>query len=334
MSHEIDMTTGVAAIAYAGQAPWHKLGQKLTPDAPLEVWQREAGLAWEARRAPVQFAPVLEGVGAVALSNEASRDVLYRSDTGAPLGIVAAGYKIVQPSDVMEFFRDLTTELGFKMEVAGAIKQGRRIWALARVNKEAVVRGDDLIRPYVLLSTSFDGSTGTTAQFTTVRVVCNNTLTAADNERAARVSVWHSTDWRHDEVKSQLGLVPASFDAMMQRINMLADRSVSSQAVDRFLVGLLAKPEPVAQAEAVADPADAVRKSRAYKRLMDLFEGGQIGADLRSTKGTAWGLVSAVTEYVDHHAGLSDDTRMNSAWFGKGAALKTRAFEQAVALVA
>lgn len=325
MAHELDFSLGRAAIAYAGEAPWHKLGSKLSPDAPLEVWQAEAGLAWQALRSQVRYVDQHGG------ERTANRDVLYRSDTGAALGVVAAGYKEVQPDEVMGFFRDLTTRLGFRMEVAGALRGGARIWALARVHEGAIVRGDDLIRPYVLLSTSYNGSAATVAQLTAVRVVCNNTLTAADNAAGeARVSVWHTSSFDADAVKADLGIVAGTFDGMLARIQSLAARQVSQSDVDRFLVGLLDKP---AKPEPDAEPVD-VRASRTYQRLLSLFDGGQIGAELASTKGTAWGLVSAVTEYVDHHAGRSDDTRMDSAWFGNGRSLKARAFEQAAELVA
>jgi hypothetical protein len=36
-------------------------------------------------------------------------------------------------------------------------------------------------------------------------------------------------------------------------------------------------------------------------------------------------MLNAVTELVDHERGRSNNTRMESAWFGAGAALKARA---------
>lgn len=329
MAHELDFSTGRAAIAYSGAKPWHNLGADLSAGAPLDVWQKEAGLAWSVLRSQVRYSD------AKGIERTAPRDVLFRSDTGASLGIVAAGYREVQPDEVIGFFRDLTERLGFAMEVAGALKGGKRIWALAKVNEGAVVRGDDLVRPYLLLSTSYDATAATVAQLTAVRVVCNNTLSMADGaKREARVAVMHSTEFRPDQVKAQLGIVAGTFDSMMTRIGALANRQVSVAEVDRFLVGLLTKPAKVAKSESLESAEDDVRKSPRYQRILSLFDGGQIGADLASTKGTAWGLVSAVTEYVDHHAGRSDDTRMESAWFGSGQVRKSDAFRRALDLVA
>jgi hypothetical protein len=65
-----------------------------------------------------------------------------------------------------------------------------------------------------------------------------------------------------------------------------------------------------------------------------MYRTGQ-GADLPSAHGTAWGLVNAVTGYVDHQKrARSVDHRLDSAWFGPGAQLKQAAWDEAVKLVA
>ena len=68
--------------------------------------------------------------------------------------------------------------------------------------------------------------------------------------------------------------------------------------------------------------------------LLSVYEGG-VGQQTRSAAGTAWGLVNAVTRYTDHERNArSSDTRMNYAWFGKGARDKQDAVELALKLVA
>jgi len=56
MSHEVYTTAaGKASMAFAGQTPWHGLGQKLTEDADLDTWIREAGLDYHLMTSPVIF---------------------------------------------------------------------------------------------------------------------------------------------------------------------------------------------------------------------------------------------------------------------------------------
>ena len=97
MAHMIDTTTGRAAIAYAGEAPWHNLGQQLTPGASIETWTREAGLAYT-----VLESPVLYRTGAATEPEMfKGRKVLHRSDTGGALAVVSDSYHVVQPAEVM-----------------------------------------------------------------------------------------------------------------------------------------------------------------------------------------------------------------------------------------
>lgn len=124
MSHMIDQTTGSNAIAYVGETPWHGLGQALTAGADLETWRREAHLDWT-----VASSPVLYKNGELREWNQ--RKVLYRSDTGAPLSVMSAGFNVVQPADVLNLYSEIAKAGGFTLETAGALDGGRRIWALA-----------------------------------------------------------------------------------------------------------------------------------------------------------------------------------------------------------
>jgi phage/plasmid-like protein (TIGR03299 family) len=336
MAHQIDTTTGQAAMAYVGEAPWHKLGQRLTAGADLETWRCEAGLAYSVERTPVLFQRAHAGASDRIEAME-GRDVLYRSDTGAALSVVSrGGYHVVQPGEVLEFFGRLAEAGGFVLETAGALSDGKRVWGLARVNDGAPVVGHDTVRPYLLLATSYDGTMATTAKFTAIRVVCHNTLTmAAASETGAQseqdvtegpvvqcVRVPHMTKFDAGAVRQQLGIVLTAWDRWLVQARLLAQVDVTEAQADRLVFDLLSG----VQRPPKGQPLPDVRASRSYKRLMSLFGGEQIGADLCGTS-SAWALLNAVTDHVDHERGRSDDTRMTSAWFGAGEGLKLRAWE-------
>src|SRR5690349_17494091 len=101
MSHEIDFSRGKPAIAYVGEAPWHGLGEKLPAAASIETWLREARIDWELKRLPVQY--LVDG----KLRTMTDRFVLMRNDTDEALSVISADYQIVQPKEVLEFYRDL-----------------------------------------------------------------------------------------------------------------------------------------------------------------------------------------------------------------------------------
>lgn len=106
----------VETMAYAGEKPWHGLGNKLAPQQPIEVWKRQAGMEWHIDEAEVRYVVGKHGVGAINAFPE--QKVLYRSDSKVPLAVVSRRFQVVQPGEILEFYRDLTEYNGFELETA------------------------------------------------------------------------------------------------------------------------------------------------------------------------------------------------------------------------
>lgn len=323
MAHELSITTaGRAEMAFVGATPWHGLGQKVDQNADIETWRQASGLTWDALRSTVRFEN--------DISNELvefnDRDVLYRSDTGRPLSVVSKDYQIAQPGAVLGFFKELADTGNFQIETVGALREGRRIWALARVGDNAKVM-DDEVAPYLMLATSYDGTMATLAKFTTVRVVCNNTLQAAlqNDQQKTQVTIPHSAMFDAKKVRADLGIALDSWEAFQMKAGMMARRQITDTEMDAYLQELL---EPLIPYGQTYNP-DKVRASKGYQRITQLFHGGQMGTGQDAIKGTVWGLLNACTQYVDHEKGRMQDNRLDAAWFGAGAKLKDRAFQLA-----
>lgn len=138
----------VQTMAYINETPWHGLGQRLAPHQPLEVWAESAGMNWRIEESEVRFVAGNGGLGAIHAFPE--QKVLYRSDTKAPLSVVSNRYQVVQPAEILEFYRDLTEVGGFELETAGVLKEGRKLWALARTGQSAMLKGRDQVHGYRL----------------------------------------------------------------------------------------------------------------------------------------------------------------------------------------
>jgi len=315
------MTHLIESMAYTNATPWHGLGNRLSPKQPLEVWAKQAGMDWQIRESPVYYiADSNEGIGMTSLYED--QKVLYRSDTEAALSVVSQRYQVVQPSEILEFYRDLTRVSGFTLETAGVLKGGRKVWALAKTNQSAKLKGDDVVNGYLLLATACDGTLATTAQFTSIRVVCNNTLAIALENGTSAVKVPHSTTFDAKAVKQQLGLSISAWDDFIYRMKILSERKVKSHESMDFVLRLF------------ADPSAKLANERAMKKVLTLYEGNGRGAELASSKGTAFGLLNAITEFVDHERrARSTDYRLDSAWFGAGANLKQKALNQSLELL-
>jgi len=315
----------VETMAYAGEKPWHGLGNKLTTLQPIDAWKRQAGMDWTIEESEVRFITGSQTVGAIHSFPE--QKVLYRSDTKRPLAVVSKRFQVVQPEEVLEFYRDLTEHAGFELETAGVLREGRKFWALARTGQSATLKGKDQVNGYLLLATACDGSLATTAQFTSVRVVCNNTLQIALGDNRGAVKVPHRSEFNADAVKQQLGITVAPWNRFVAKMKDLVACPVDPDSVGGLLRRVLVYPGQAGAAPVVNE--QAVRSVRA------LYDGGGRGAQLASSRGTAWGLLNSVTEYVDHHRrARSDDHRREAAWFGQGAQFKQRAWDELVQLTA
>jgi len=318
----------IEKMAYVGATPWHQLGNQLPPKQPIEVWAEKAGMDWTICDTPVRYLTQQAGSLGSILSFD-DQKVLYRSDTKAPLSVVSSRYQVVQPRAVLEFYRDLTEVSGFELETAGVLKEGRKFWALARTGKAIALKGNDVVNGYLLLATSCDGSLATTATPTTIRVVCNNTLTIALNGATSAIKVPHSTSFDAQAVKQQLGIAVSQWDSFMYRMKTLSERKVKNHEAMNYFLKVLC------QSDSAPDQAAVLTNERALKKVQAMYEGQGHGAELASASGTAWGLLNAVTEFVDHERrARSQAYRLESAWFGQGASLKQRALQQALALAA
>lgn len=325
MAHAITQrANGFNEMAYVGNKPWHGLGQELREGATIEEWVVAAGMDWKVQRSKVRYATGA-GQGAADFAEWPDFHVLMRSDTKAPLGLVSDGFKVVQPHATLEFFRDLVEVAGFKLETAGTLHGGRKFWALASIGAEDRIVGRDLVKGKLMLATACDGTMNTIAKNVAERVVCANTLAIALGERGApEVRVSHRSTFDAAAVKAQLGVAVGSFERFIVDARRLAARVVSGAEANATIAGALG-----------FDDADAAVDNRAYRKILALFQGEGRGSREAGVRGTAWGLVNATTEYVDHHVqSRSLDNRLDAAWFGRGDALKRDVMQRALALAA
>ncbi|MGG4606307.1 DUF932 domain-containing protein [Paenalcaligenes sp. Me131] len=315
----------VEQMAYVGQTPWHGLGNQLSANQPIEVWQQQAGMDWDIKEAPVQFMDSVDDTQSRLITFPQNK-VLYRSDTNAPLSVASQRYQVVQPREILEFYRDLSEVSGFQLETAGVLKGGKKVWALARTGHSATLQGNDVTNAYVLLATACDGTLATTAQFTAIRVVCNNTLAVALDDNKGAVKVPHSTSFDAQAVKQHLGISVSSWDGFMYRMKQLSERKVKHSEAEQFFRQLFSGGK-----RAVTQSPN----EHAMRKMLSIYNGHGRGAELGSAKGTALGLLNSVTEFVDHERrARNSDYRLDSAWFGQGATLKHCALEQTQLMLA
>jgi phage/plasmid-like protein (TIGR03299 family) len=346
MSHLI---TNNRDMAYVGETPWHGLGHVMPAGASIEEWQKQAGLLFTVAKAQVNFdaiiktpSPIGGELRRVEAMSYKGRKVTFREDTGAGLGIVGDNYKVHQPGEIVSFLRDFASKAGLTIETMGSIMGGARIWALAKMDTAITLPGNDVSMPYFLISTSYNGETATIGTFTMVRVVCYNTLTAAlevyyadgketdeatDKKRIVTgFNNPHNAEFKPEQAARESARLYKAAVQYGERANLLAATGVSEDQMLEYFLSLYGS-----ISEKTGQLTDQSRAK--VDQLVQLYRTGP-GAELKSAKGTVWGLLNAVTRYVDHEAGQrAEGGRLNSAWFGTGQDKKREAEKAALALV-
>lgn len=319
MAHNIRIVNEVASMAYAGQAPWHSLGQQVAEAMTAEQAIQLAHLDFEVTKEKLFLA---DGRTAPAYCTLAS-------DTGAMLGVVGEKYTPLQNRDAFNFFDILVGEGKARYETAGALGQGERIWLLARMPEVLEAVKGDPIETFVLLSNSHDGSTSVEARYTSIRVVCQNTLNmATSSKNKAVVSIRHteSVKSRLQQAAILLSGYQTHFAQFSDAMTKLAQVKINDQMIVEFEEAMFGKIDEVPEGRG------RTILSNKLTQFENLLINGA-GTEIPGVVGTAYGMVNAYTEWADWQSQVKGTTdRTNAIIFGNAAREKQRALEFALVL--
>jgi phage/plasmid-like protein (TIGR03299 family) len=317
------MTAEVENMFSVAVTPWHGLGRVLESAPTTEEAIKCAGLDWEVKLVPLHG--TLDGEPLVGIKSWAT----VRSTDKRVLGVVGPTYRPLQNVDAFKFFQPVLDAGEATLETAGSLRQGQRVWVLARVKADPVeiVPGDPVLS-YLLLSNGHDGTMAIRAGSTFTRVVCANTLAAAHQDGASKLLRIRHTDKANDAldlVRNTMNVVRAEFEATTEQYKALARTGVRKEDIKEY-VRKVFFPKVTFTADMEEDPAE-----RLLGKIIPLFEEGA-GNNLPGVRGTAWGAYNAVTDFLSHERGRNADNRLNSLWFGDSAEVSQRALRLAVAM--
>ena len=275
-----------------------------------------AGLDWRVEKLPLHTR-----VGSVP-----GHFAITRMDRKKALGIVGGRYVPVQNREAMDFFNSFVGAVGLTMETAGSLYEGKVIWGMARLPFGFVLGGGDNVQSYVVLTNNHAGERALTAFLTTVRVVCQNTLNLALSETGLSWSRPHTQEFdaeAKENAARTLGLARDRMTAFQEEAEALCQIPLAPERAWELVVSWVG--DPVAETQ-----------PRRVERVLALFNGQAVGSTQASADGTAWGLLNAVTEFVDHERTggrwRTPRTMRTSAVYGAGAALKGKAFNDLLEL--
>lgn len=312
MAHEVEMINGVAQMAYAGEKPWHGLGVEVSNDLTPGQIMAKAGLDWTVEKQDLQT---------VSGTRIKGKQALVRSSDGSVLDVVGSDWNPVQNIDAFEFFSEFVMAGDMEMNTAGSLKEGRNVFALAKIKESFDILGEDRVDSYLLFSNPHQYGKAIDIRFTPIRVVCNNTLTFSLNASSKNfVKVGHRSTFDANIVKEQMGLASEKFAKYKEMAEFLSTRRFSVESLLQYYNEVF----PHREQRKIESAEDLSRPARQAFEVLETQPGAQYG------EGTWWQAFNSVTFMTDHIQGRSAETRLQSQWFGGNQARKIKAAEKAV----
>lgn len=295
MAHEVESMYYVSNEENGRFVPWHGLGTPVEEAPNSYEALRIAGLNWKVESKPV-FVNDKEVPNYVANVRDSDNSVL---------GIVTNRYKIVQNEEAFSF-TDALISGDVRYETAGSLKNGKRIWLLAKLPETKVV--DDVVVPYVCFTNTHDGTGAVQAIMSPIRVVCNNTLNLALTNAKRSWSMRHVGDinGKIEEAREVLGLA----DKYMKELNVFADKLANTSLPFEKAKEIVNELFPI-------DKEDSDREKRNMQKCRDDIMVCYFAPDILKYQNTAYGLVNAVTDWAGHKTPLRNTKSYQENNFGR-----------------
>jgi len=315
MAHELEMINGVAQMAYAGDVPWHGLGTKVSNDLTPQQMLEAAGLDWKVNTQPC-FTMIDDK--RVKIGKQA----LVRDMDNKILDIISDDWKPMQNQEAFEFFNDFVAAGDMEMHTAGSLKDGKIVWALAKVSESfELFGGRDKVDAFLHFTNPHSYGQSIDVRFTPIRVVCNNTLTLSLRTQSKNmVKVSHRREFDAELVKETLGVAKHKLQSYKEMAQFLSTKRYTNESIVEYFTRVF----PVMTSK----EASKKELSKSAKLALEDALQNQPGAEFG--EGTFWAAFNTVTFMTDHLIGRSADTRLQSAWYGANQGLKTRALELAM----
>jgi phage/plasmid-like protein (TIGR03299 family) len=247
---------------------------------------------------------------------------------------VGNDYTPVQNIEAFEFFQPALDAGLVTLESAGSLFGGSKIWVLAKsVNSSIDIVKDDPVNCYALLANSHDGKSTIYCGSTAIRVVCNNTLTAARTAKSSQLLKLRHTKNVHiglKELQTAFNFQRMEWAATAEAMQRMAAYGVDQKTINAYVKEVF---EPEVSVRSPSKESAEKSYLTLVQKIQPLMEHGR-GNDNPNVRGTMWGLYNGVTEYLSYQKGRETESRMDSNWFGPNKATNQRAFDVAIKMAA
>jgi phage/plasmid-like protein (TIGR03299 family) len=331
MAHLInyDERKGTHSFASHSEKAWHGLGQVVENAMTAEEAISLANLDYEVYKTTIH--PLVDGM---PNNGDAIEDkfAIMRKDNDAYLGLVGSRYEIVQNRDAFGFFDAIIDSGEAIFETAGALGKGERIFVTAKLPEDMLVAGEPCNK-YIILTNSHDGTSSIIAGFTTVRIVCNNTLQAALHGLENKVSIQHRSGAKErlTEAYKVMNIASKYMGEVEQVFNEFAKKPISDIELKKYITNVM---QPIIKGSTEAEKE--ILSTRLKNQVESIYEFAlsHPTQTTNAARGTIWGAYNSISGYYNYsHKFKNDEQKFNSQLFGNANTRIEKAFKKAYDLV-
>jgi phage/plasmid-like protein (TIGR03299 family) len=301
----------IETFRYSGRKAWHGCGEEIPEHSTVEAAMASSVLGSEILKVPLTMPDAsMTGAQDVILPSGSSMVAIVRSGDWKTLGVRTDGFSIVQPMEGARLLDAVGAAVGAKFSVVGSVHGGTVFWGQAKVDDFDVTGDGDKVETFLSYIDGYDGKTSASFGLTTVRAVCENTVTHAIREGQRKSVAWHSIRHRGD-VTGKLGAAAA---AVEQALKGKAEIQRFFQKAARTPIKLDAFVDVALAALDVQRDKDGKLPGRSEGKvdvMVDLFQNGTGNAGK-----TAWDAFNAISEWSTWAQPTRSRERFASAMLG------------------
>lgn len=277
---KVSMSANVENMFSVREKPWHGLGT-VVETAPTSAEAISlAGLDWK----------VIPEKLFTESGNEIPVFANVRETDKQFYGVVTGKYKIVQNSDAFQFIDNLANNGVVNYETAGSLAFGKKVFMTVKLNETKSILGDDF-ENYLVMTNSHDGKGSVKVAVSPIRVVCQNTLNLALNNASFSWSVRHFGNVKENMKIAQEAInhTVGYIDSLEAYAEEMEQKIISYSSFQEMYNTLF----PIKE-----DSTDRVKRN--MEEMHGLLENAYNQSDIQKFKGTAWGVINAVSDVIGH----------------------------------
>ena len=297
-----------------GEAAWHSQGVVTQGTLPAREAFETADALFTVETRPLYYlSDEMDGM-------PTEHFAVVRTDNNGLLGLVSKQYEIVQNDSLLRMAEFIREEVD--MDCVIVLSDGAKVCFTATLRgAETDIVPGDTVKRRIVGYLGHDGKTGCGAKFTNIRVVCQNTLTAAMQDGGARSSITHKNG-ANNNFDALISSIDVARQDFVTECDLMREFSRASMSIHRF--------------REFCDEVYNIDEGQVFRKREKLDRAFVDGYGVDFAPSSIWTGINAITQIETSTRGTTAAkcrAQFARGTFGVGAQISKRAFAVARDLV-